>query len=372
MKKGKRSNGDGFVQRSGSGKWQGQLMSGYRSDGRRNIVCFLGETKTEVMDRMREYQKTSERLDLNVSRKMTFGDWADTWYGDMESQVQPSTYSGYRFTLAKLKEHFGNKLLVDIKVAHINHFFDLARRQSLSTSYISKLKAMLIQIFDYAVANELIASNPARASKSVKPLRTAAATASKKDAFSEFEQMMLMDGLPDNLVGQSIRLMLGSGMRVQELLALRPEDITVDGSKILINKAIETVNGAPILGPSKSVRGERIIPIAEDYRANARYLREKGGRTYIWTSKRESGLYDVGAFRNRYYRAIQTVPGVRRLSPHCCRHTFISNLEREGVPMEQIARIVGHSKVDTTDGYLHVSDETLEKAVSVLNRSKGK
>ena len=142
----------------------------------------------------------------------------------------------------------------------------------------------------------------------------------------------------------------------------------MDGSKILINKAIETVNSAPILGPTKSVRGERIIPIAEDYRANARYLREKGGRTYIWTSKRESFLYDVGAFRRRYYNALKQVPGVRRLSPHCCRHTFISNLEREGVPMEQIARIVGHSKVDTTDGYLHVSDETLEKAVSVLNR----
>jgi hypothetical protein len=85
MKKGKRSNGDGYIQRSGSGKWQGQLMSGYKSDGKRNIVCFVGETKTEVADRMREYQKASERLDVNVSRKTTFGDWADTWYGDMES-----------------------------------------------------------------------------------------------------------------------------------------------------------------------------------------------------------------------------------------------------------------------------------------------
>ena len=291
----------------------------------------------------------------------------------MESQVQPSTYSGYRFTLAKLKEHFGKKLLVDIKVVHINHFFDLARRRGISNSYITKLKAMLIQIFDYAVANELLPSNPARASKSVKPLRTAktAENAPKKDAFSAFEQMMLMDGLPENLVGQSIRLLLGSGMRVQELLALRPEDITADGSKILVNKAIETVNGAPILGPTKSVRGNRIIPIAEDYRAYARYLREEGGRIYIWTSKRESGLYDVGSFRRGYYKAIQTVPGVRKLSPHCCRHTFISNLEREGVPLEQIARIVGHSKVDTTDGYLHVSDETLERAVQVLNRGKG-
>lgn len=39
------------------------------------------------------------------------------------------------------------------------------------------------------------------------------------------------------------------------------------------------------------------------------------------------------------------------------------NLEREGVP----ARIVEHSKVDTMDGYLHVSDEILERAVQVLN-----
>ena len=73
MKKGKRSNGDGFVQRLGSGKWQGQTMSGYKSDGRRNIVCFIGDTKAEVVDRIRAYQKASERLDVNISRKMTPG-----------------------------------------------------------------------------------------------------------------------------------------------------------------------------------------------------------------------------------------------------------------------------------------------------------
>ena len=39
------------------------------------------------------------------------------------------------------------------------------------------------------------------------------------------------------------------------------------------------------------------------------------------------------------------------------------NLEREGVH----AHIVGHFKVDTTDGCLHVSDETPERAVKVLN-----
>ena len=372
MAKRKRSNGEGSVRRLKSGTWRGQLMDGYKSDGRKNIVSFTGSTKAEVLDQMREYRNKQERMDVSASRALTFNDWSDTWYKDMESQVQPSTFSSYRYTLTKLQEHFRGKLLTDIKVVHINRYFDALRRQGLSQSYITKLKAMLIQIFDYALANELVLSNPARASKSVKPLRTAKTAAEtaapKKDAFTEEEQALLMEGLPNNLVGNSIRVLLGSGMRAQELLALTPEDIAEDGSRIHVTKAIEMVDGQPVLGPTKSARGERIIPIAEDYRPYSKYLREHGGRIYIWMSlKRDSFLYDVGAFRRRYYNALKQVPVVRRLSPHCCRHTFISNLEREGVPMEQIARIVGHSKIETTDGYLHVNNETLAEAVKVLN-----
>lgn len=373
----KRSNGEGSVRRLKSGTWRGQLMDGYKSDGKKNIVNFSGDTKGEVLDQMREYRNKQERMDVSASRALTFNDWSDTWYKDMESQVQPSTYSSYRYTLTKLQEHFRGKLLTDIKVVHINRYFDALRRKGLSQSYITKLKAMLIQIFDYALANELVLSNPARASKSVKPLRTAKTAAEtaapKKDAFTEEEQALLMEGLPNNLVGNSIRVLLGSGMRAQELLALTPEDIAEDGSRIHVTKAIEMVDGQPVLGPTKSARGERVIPIADDYRPYVRYLREQGGRIYIWMSlKRDSFLYDVGAFRRRYYNALKQVPGVRRLSPHCCRHTFISNLEREGVPMEQIARIVGHSKIETTDGYLHVNNETLAEAVKVLNHKHEK
>ncbi len=375
MAKRKRSNGEGSVRRLKSGTWRGQLMDGYKSDGRKNIVSFTGSTKGEVLDQMREYRNKQERMDVSASRVLTFNDWSDTWYKDMESQVQPSTYSSYRYTLTKLQEHFRGKLLTDIKVVQINRYFDSLRRQGLSQSYITKLKAMLIQIFDYALANELVLSNPARASKSVKLLRTAKTAAEtaapKKDAFTEKEQALLMEGLPHNLVGNSIRVLLGSGMRAQELLALTPEDIAEDSSRIHVTKAIEMVDGQPVLGPTKSARGERVIPIADDYRPYVRYLREQGGRIYIWMSlKRDSFLYDVGAFRRRYYNALKQVPGVRRLSPHCCRHTFISNLEREGVPMEQIARIVGHSKIETTDGYLHVNNETLAEAVKVLNHNK--
>ena len=153
------------------------------------------------------------------------------------------------------------------------------------------------------------------------------------------------------------------------IVALLPEDIAEDGSTVSISKAIKMVNGVPTLGPPKSRKGKRVIPVPEDYRVDVLYLREHSGKPYIWTSKRENGLFDIGAFRRRYYTMIKKIPGVRPLSPHCCRHTYISNLEKKGVPMEQIARLAGHSRITTTDGYVHTSMDTLANAVAVLNEN---
>ena len=65
--------------------------------------------------------------------------------------------------------------------------------------------------------------------------------------------------------------------------------------------------------------------------------------------------------------ALEKVPGVRRLSPHSCRHTYVSALERCHVPMEMIARLTGHSDIRTTDRYLHIDDRTLQDAVAMLD-----
>ena len=63
----------------------------------------------------------------------------------------------------------------------------------------------------------------------------------------------------------------------------------------------------------------------------------------------------------------ENVGQVRKLSPHCCRHTYVTMLQANGVPMETIAALTGHSDIKTTEGYLHQSADTLAKAVEVLN-----
>ncbi len=58
---------------------------------------------------------------------------------------------------------------------------------------------------------------------------------------------------------------------------------------------------------------------------------------------------------------------MRPLSPHCCRHTYVTMLQAGGVPMETIAALTGHADIKTTEGYLHQSAPALAKAVEALN-----
>ena len=55
--------------------------------------------------------------------------------------------------------------------------------------------------------------------------------------------------------------------------------------------------------------------------------------------------------------------GVRVLTPHCCRHTYVSQLQALGVSIETIKSIVGHADIDMTRHYLHVQENICLEAV---------
>lgn len=369
----KRSHGEGTVWKLKNGKWHGQLMDGYNENGKRKIVSFTAATKKALLAEMREYQ---EQKDANVciDKSITLTEWSNTWYENYRDQVQPSTYSNYKYTLKIIQEHLGDRKLNDILPLDIERFIRTLRA-AYSDSCVNKCRAMLIQIYDAADANALVMRNPARKAKNPRnvPLTanipgTDAEDGPKKDAFTPEEIALLLKHLEPDLLGHSIRLMLGTGVRVQELLALTKADIPMDGSFVTVNKAVKTVNGRSTLGPPKSTRSNRVIPVPQSYRESAIYIRTHGNEPFLWTASWKNPLYSVKTFRAKYYRAIKRIAGVRPLSPHCCRHTYITQLEAKGVPMERIARLTGHSKVETTNRYLHTSAETLAETVAVLNQ----
>lgn len=359
------ANGNCSIQRLPDGSWSGTIVSGYSNDGKQNLVSFSAKTKAELLQQIRRHQYEYENdLALALLQDNTFSAWADKWYADHRTQVQPSTYGGYIYTLKLIKAAFGEKKIDTIRPQDINQYLNSLYFSGCSYSKINKCRAMLIQVFDFAEGNDAVGKNPARFAKTI---RNHDSFETSKDAFTEKEVALLLANLPDTKLGHSIRALLGSGMRVQELLALKPEDIADDGSMIRIRRAVKMVDGKAELGPPKSKSGVRDIPIPHAYRPSLLFLKAHSGKDYVWSSGRGNMLYCVGTFRKWYYRAIEEIGHIRRLPPHCCRHTYVSRLEEKGVPMEKIARLVGHSKITTTDVYLHVRAEALQNAVEVLN-----
>lgn len=361
----KRSNGSGSISKLPSGNWRGQLMDGYTADGKRKLISFTAPTKGEVQQKIREYlaSKVTDDVQLKNEGEM-FSYWADLWYDDYRNQVQASTYSGYKYTLKLLKDGFEGREAAAIKPIDVSRFLDGLTKEGCSVSKVSKCRAMLIQIFDFMMFNDLVTRNSARLAKSIRNLDS---SESNKDAFSEYEVKRLLKELPNDKLGHSIRLLLGSGLRVQELLAIQKNDIAEDGSFLEIRRAVKMVDGKAELGTTKSKAGVRVVPIPESYRESARYLREHSGEAFVWCSGQGNLIYGVGTFRKWYYRALKEVGGIRMLPPHCCRHTYVSLLEAHGVPMEQISRLVGHTKISTTNGYLHIQADVLQSAVNALN-----
>ena len=154
-------------------------------------------------------------------------------------------------------------------------------------------------------------------------------------------------------------------MRSQELLALEAGHIEPDGSCVHIRQAVKQVKGTVFVGDTKSASSVRDVPIPEAYRDMVAGLREYC-TPYLWTGRGVDKPCNPTHFRDKFAEALKSVPGVRPLTPHSCRHTFVSQLQAQGVPMETIQSLAGHAEMDMTEHYLHVQDGVKATAVESL------
>jgi len=61
--------------------------------------------------------------------------------------------------------------------------------------------------------------------------------------------------------------------------------------------------------------------------------------------------------------------GLRHIGWHVLRHTFATELVRRGAPLVAVKELLGHSNIQMTMRYAHVSDESLRSAVNLLSTS---
>jgi integrase len=149
-------------------------------------------------------------------------------------------------------------------------------------------------------------------------------------------------------------LMYRAGLRVTELLRLMPKDLDVDGGMVTILHGKGDRRRTIPVDPQAMALVELWLRLRRDLELTARHpffctiSQPNPGQPY-WSSVVRKKL------KNTAVKAGVT----KRVHPHGLRHTYATELAREGVPVHIIRRLLGHQSLDTTERYiakLHPAD----------------
>jgi integrase/recombinase XerD len=150
-----------------------------------------------------------------------------------------------------------------------------------------------------------------------------------------------------------IELLYATGLRVSELITLRPGDVNLEASYL-------TCTG----------KGEkqRIVPMGDEAADWVRrYLRDarrallgkrSSPRLFVNARRGGPGLTRVGFWKilKAYGRTARVSPG---LSPHMLRHSFATHLLERGADLRAIQMMLGHADLSTTQIYTHVLQQRM-------------
>jgi integrase/recombinase XerD len=149
-----------------------------------------------------------------------------------------------------------------------------------------------------------------------------------------------------------IELLYATGMRVSELIALRPSDINLDASYLTCTgkgdkQRIVPVGDEAVTWVRRYVRDAR--PLLLKKRTSARlFVNARGG----------TGLTRMGFWK--ILKAYARQAGLpRTLSPHVLRHSFATHLLERGADLRAIQMMLGHADLSTTQIYTHVLEHRM-------------
>lgn len=152
----------------------------------------------------------------------------------------------------------------------------------------------------------------------------------------------------DGLARIIIKIMLETGVRVQELLDITKADVDLGNGRI-------------------KVRGkgnkERLVYISETTRQQLR----------MWcngSTDKLFGALDQREVRRIVYMTLKRYSSAKQLSPHAIRHTYATEMARRGMTATTLQKALGHQRLETTQRYIdygQIHHEAEVRQLSLFN-----
>jgi integrase/recombinase XerD len=147
----------------------------------------------------------------------------------------------------------------------------------------------------------------------------------------------------------------GHGIRLDELLCLKLDDIMWDRNQLFVEKG----KGGK----------DRYVPLSQEFKEILRiYIHEYKPIYWVFEGQDRKNQYSERSVQEVVKKASKQA-GIRlRVTPHSLRHSFATHLLDGGTQLPFIMEILGHSSIKTTMIYTHVTTASIQQVISPLDR----
>lgn len=386
----RREKGDGSISQRKDGLWVGRYDAGKKPDGKRNIKVVYGKTDKECKKKLKDLKREIEKGEHYYIERSSVEAYMTDWLVNVKkNELKPKSYDRLEQTLKNnVFPHIGHIQLQAIQTTDVQNMINTLRDNGKSHSTIKKAYDAVNASFKYGLAckppkvNYNPAFNVSIPSKKILPSK-------KIQFYTKEEATIICDHAISNFkngerryrLGAFVPLLINTGLRMSELLALKwDKDIDFENKILVVHNNIVLVRDRDEDSKSKfkileqdSVKTQagqdRTIPLNSAAMNALRDLqRFTGDETYIMTTKTKTLVKPRQL--DQMFRRIVTdagLPADKVYGVHSLRHTFATLLLRNHTDIKTVSKLMGHNDVNTTyNTYIHVIKEVEAEAINSI------
>jgi integrase len=317
-------------------------------DGRQRSVSTKSTRKSDALKFVKQFERKQLEAERRAVKRVTLAAFTSEYIKHLEaSRRSPDTIATYKSGLLQFNRFAGPVELRAVTPKLLERY--IVSKQQSSDSTARTHHAILSAAFTVAVRWEYLHASPIK--NVPKP-----ATIEQRPLYVRREDFAkLLDAIPSLDYRELVIVATLTGMRLGELLSLRWESVDLERGMIHV------VNSADFTTKSKR---SRTIPIS-DTLAGVLSARKERTRSELVFNRNGYKLDRVTVSKTfkRYVR----VSGLNsELKFHSLRHSAASWMVQGGVNLYVVQKILGHSSIQITERYSHLSLTSLNDATRAL------
>lgn len=333
------------------------VVDGIVKTNRIQIGTYL--SKKEAREALELYNK-HPTTKFNFTLADVYEDWKQFAFAGLSRQTQVSWTTSWEKIRTCPAPDLSGRYMREVTTGELRQLLDYYARErrilddqgqpitapALSKSYITKIKALLTQLFDHAMENNIVDKNYAALVKIPKM------EAGKRRPLTDLELAKLEKSWATTPGGDACLVLCYTGFRVSEFCQLTK--FSYDPTNKTLRGGMKTEAGTDRVVPVH----RKILPIVE------RWYKESAGPLY---ARPDGKPYNKDTFAKGVWTpCMQSLGLPDDLTPHSARHTFGRKMSAAGARPEDIQKILGHADYSMTANTYITQDLTALKAAVEL------